>query len=544
MKKLINIDTFPLSHCDFYLEQMRQAIDMFESGEMKKLYHPIFSFFYGEVNESPSVLVEPGHVLIFCKNSMQSYLNLNPNLFIRWTEVIYGYFWLMAATPALAREIWMPLWFTLDIFEKAGHSTLQARCQMGGWAACYNEEKSSIALKHIKSMTLGIIQDEAIRSLFLSTKINEGNPDFINYVEDTYQKSEHLQPIQRLQAHIHYFCNVSKSRSVLNNIISILNWPDLYEYREGNMQMLGSLYWTLIYENKYEDLLFFVRCLKGKVDTSGLGIAHAFLLPSSGSNLPILSNSDLVTFVDQDNGNSYMKLIKLCNCLNKVATSLLGDEDVDFEIDEERFGTPSLDENFEQLRQAVIFHYHLNDDFYKELQLISLLPSHNHPLQGALCTLGIVPPLISISLESLAEEPDERKFLFFLSSETYTHDLEVEWVRKEFGEDAEIFTNPSNEEFIQLLNNERYTHVYISAHGKYNHWLDGEELIYFSDESQIPASVLHSTKRTCKFMRTIVLNICDGATSPLSFNHNNRGLAAGLASGNQIVIGHMIAWTI
>lgn len=539
MKNPYNQNNFSFSSCDFYLSEMRRAIEMFDAGETAKLGYPIFSFFHGKTTDSTMTPVDTGHVFIFLEQPMQKYLECDPYLFTRWVEVIYGYFWIMAATPVLAREIWVPLWVTLEVFEKAGIDTLQARCQMGSWAASYDEEKKSTALDYIKSMNLVTPHEKALRSLFLSTKINEDAADYLEQVNRAYLLSPYLPPIHRLQANIHYFCKVATSRKLLTDILSILNWVELSEYRKGKMEMLAPLYWTLVHHNKYEDLLFFARCLKGRVDTSNFDLPHAFLLPNSGACFPALTKSELVTFVDQDNGKSYTNLIKLCNRLNKVAISLLGDEEVDFQIDETRFGTPSHDANFEELRHAVISHYHLSDSFYQELQLISLLPSHNHPLQGALCTLGIVPPLISVSFENLAEEPAERVFIFFLSSETYTHDLEEEWIRKEFGEDAEVFTDPPFEFFISSLNNERYTHVYISAHGVYDHWQYGGKSIHFSAESQILVFALKTIKRTTTIRRTIVLNICDGATSPLSFNHNNRGLAASLASGNQVVISHL-----
>lgn len=37
----------------------------------------------------------------------------------------------------------------------------------------------------------------------------------------------------------------------------------------------------------------------------------------------------------------------------------------------------------------------------------------------------------------------------------------------------------------------------------------------------------------------MILNICDGAASRLSYNPNNSGLAAALASGGQVVISHL-----
>ncbi|MFM0327713.1 hypothetical protein [Caballeronia glebae] len=534
-----NQPEFQLSSCDFYLQEMHRAVDMGEAGAIPRLAWPIFSFFHGTRVDEASVPVQTGHVDVFLEREMANRLRREPALFPRWVEVMYGYFWKMAAVPALAGDIWTPLWMILKVFEGAGEDTMPARCQMAAWAASYDDPKKTTALAYIKAMRPLTPQAAVKKSLFLSTKINKGASDFSAHVAYAYARSHLLPPIHRLQAHINFYCENPSSDEGLTDILSILNWNELVEYRQGKMELLGPLYWTLVHENRYDALLFFVRCLKGIIVGSGLGVAHAFLLPTDGKRFAAITKSDLVTFEDRDNGQSYTTLIRLVNRTNKVAISLLGEHEIDYRVDEKRFGTPDIDEDFDELRDAVIAHYRLDDAFYRELKLITSLPSHNHPIQGALCSLGITPPLISTSLQNLGEEPRERAFIFFLSSSTYTHDLELACIRKEFGEETEVFTDPSCDFFIESLSNERYTHIYVSAHGVYSHWEDEEETIHFSETSRIPASRLWEVSRSGSHRRTVVLNICDGAASPLSFNPNNRGLAASLATGNQVVISHI-----
>lgn len=470
---------------------------------------------------------------------MQAVIDQRPLFFIRWVEVIYFYFWHMAALPDLANIIWRELWLILNILERRGVETLEARMQMACWANFYNEENMKQALAYIKAMSLSSQQIDLRRSVFLTSAINKGNKDYLFHVYHAYLHSYLLKPMDRLQVNISYYIEISPSRELLYDILSILNWGELWEYRQGKMESLSSLFWTMMQRNDYEGLLFFTRCLKFQINTEGFDCSHAFIFPSVADQFCAISKSNLIIFSNKDNGESYFELIKLCNLLNKVAISLRGDYDVDFRVDTERFGTPSDGEDFEKLRQAVINHYHLDNDFYREVSLFTLMPSHNHPLQGALCSLGVTPPMISVSLQNLAEEPSEKCFIFFLSSETFTRDTELAWIRQEFGEDAEVIIDPAPDLFVEHINNDIYTHIYISAHGIYSHWKDGEESIHFSKDSQIPASMLKETRKTSILRRTIVLNICDGATSSLSFNHNNYGIAASLAGGSQILISHL-----
>lgn len=370
-----------LSSCDFYLQEMHRAVDMWDAGELTRLAWPIFSFFHGTRVDQACVPVQTGHVGVFLEADMQNHLQRELTLFPRWVEVIYGYFWQMAATPELAREIWMPLWWTLKVFKGAGADTMPARCQMGAWAAAYDDGKKMVALACIRAMRPMTAQAAAQKSLFLSTKINKGANDFAAHVSYAYSQSHLLPPIHRLQAHIHYYCE-NPSSEVLTDILSMLNWDELAACRKGKLSLLGPLYWTLIHNNRYDDLLFFVRCLKGMIDRSGLDVAHAFLFPADGARFAAITKSELVTFEDRDNGQSYATLIRLVNRMNNVNISLLGEEEVDCCVDTDRFGTPDIREDFEALRDAVIAHYRLDDAFYRELGLISPLPSHNHPVQG------------------------------------------------------------------------------------------------------------------------------------------------------------------
>jgi hypothetical protein len=205
--------------------------------------------------------------------------------------------------------------------------------------------------------------------------------------------------------------------------------------------------------------------------------------PSLGEVFVALKNSEKISYPSTNNGESYVRLMQLCNKLNGVVISLRGEEELEVSKEVKKFedyGTPSRHGEFDELKNEVINHYHLDNDFYKELNLISLVPSHNHPIQAALCSLKIVPPTISTSLQDLTDESQQRRFIFFLSSATYTHGVELNWIQSKFGDSAEIYTDPDANLLLQKICDNQYSHVYISAHGQHDHWERMPDRIHFS----------------------------------------------------------------
>lgn len=536
----IVVEGYELAPADFYLAQMQRTIDMFEGGHTADLGLPILSFFTGEEQQQPFAKIFTGHIGVFLEDTaMLCEIARDPSLYINWVEIIFFYFREMAAFPKLASDIWMCCWLILKELEY-GNSTLAARSQMASWAAVYDQELAVIARDYIRSMTLSSQENEATRSLILSTDLNKGQDDFKWHVVNALKFSMTLPHIQKLQAYINYYCQIDASREMLYDIISALNWSELEYYRNGKLDLLRPVVWSMQKNNNYEDLLFLLRCLKLDIRREDFKSSHAFLLPNMNEKFTALKKCENIQFIARDNGKSYIELMKLCNQLNGIAISILGEEELGADVrDYDDFGTPSRYGWFENLRRATVDHYHLEDDFYRELNLLTLVPSHCHPVQGALCSLGHIPPLLSTSLKDIVDEDETRRFVFFLASSTYTHEIELEWLQGRFGEEAIIHTDPTPEFLFSTLNDEQFTHIYISAHGKYDHWARAVAKIHFSDFAEVSVEELKETRKNWKRRRTLILNICDGAASRLSYNPNNTGLAAALASGGQVVISHL-----
>jgi len=536
----IVIDGLELAPASFYLRQMQSAIDVFEEGRTADIALPILSFFSGAEQKQPFATISPGHIHIFIEDKEVQYaIECEPSLYIRWAEVIFFYFREMAACPELASNIWMCCWLILNMFEEGGN-TLQAYAHLASWAAAYDEDYAVIARNHIKKMDLFSEADEVSRSLILSTSINKGQDDFEWHVRNAFDASEKLHCTDRLHAYINYYCHIRPSKEILGCIISTLGWLELKDYRKGKMGLLELVVWTMQKNNNYEDLLLLLRSLKPNAQEAGFTTSHAFIFPNMHEKFTALKRCENISFTDRNNGESYADLMRICNQLNGVAISILGEKELNIGTKcYDSFGFPSKEGRFETLRQAIVDHYHLKDEFYKELNVLTLIPSHNHPIQGALCSLGYIPPLLSTSLENLVDESDARQFVFFLASSTYTYSIELEWLQGKFGEKAIIYTDPAPEVLISILNDAQFTHIYISAHGEYDHWERSLAKIHFSEAAESSIEDLSKTHKNWKYRRTLILNICDGATSRLSYNPNNTGLAAALASGAQVVISHL-----
>lgn len=527
---------FHLSDPSFYITQMRDLVARSNAGEMRDLYFPIVSFFHGAPCDIAPAPVNAAHFEIFFERAMQTYIESDPQLYLNWVEAMYCYFWKMAAIPDLAEEVWLCAWMVLAVLDKLGIDTSMPRYQMANWAKHYNNNRlKEIAISKILDYQPQGLTSKAHRALALSGLIG---PDEKVHINEAIELVAHLDIVNQLSCQINYYCQVDSGEDVFDTIVALVRSEEIKVLHSGDMQILRQLIWTLFHNNRYALLLRLVAAVKDIEEVPAIGISHAFVLSNDAETLIALSQSGITKFTDCDNGASYEALLKSCNQALGVAVSILGDKDVDYGNHRDRYGTPQAQADFDALKKQVISHYRLNDQLYLENRLLTFLPSHNHPIQGALCTLGIEPPVIQVSLQNPLAPPESKSFVFFLSSETFTHDLEREWIVSEFGHCACVYTDPEESIVIQALSSDEYTHVYISAHGLYGHLDTDTPRIQFSPESIVSADQFLGARPNSDFLRTIVLNICDGGTSSISFNPNHRAMSSQLASAGQQVVSH------
>jgi hypothetical protein len=532
-------DNFKLASPTFYLAEMRSAVEMFSTVPVAKLAFPIFSFFHGARTEEREVETQTGHVLVLLTKEILD-LPRGDSLVIRWVEVIYYYFREMAAVPELAREVWAFLWQVLVQHENGDWDVLPARIQMANWAGHYDQELAERALSIIKATRPRTTQAEAIKALFLTTNINQKNADFKEYVRRAYQLAKCMEATHRLQALTTYFSHYDASDEVFSDILASLRSPELSAYKSGSMSLLGG-FMVSLFERKEYDRLWQMMCAIKEVDEAfRFASAHAFIVANHRDRLMLLSRSNLVSFNDKGNGQSFVELAKLCNRVTNVAISLLGDTEVDYRDAGDRFGTPDMADDLGALRDKVVAHYNLENGVYKQLAAVSLVPSYNHPIQGGLCSVGVAPPPLLVSFRHLPDRADQRKHLCLVSADTMTCDLECEWIAQEFGDAATLMRNPGKNDLLRALSNQDYSDVYVSAHGEYSHHQSHEPYVYFSEHSKLLASDLATLSRAAPSRRTVVLNICDGATTTISINSNAVGLGAAWAHGGaHLIVSHL-----
>lgn len=526
---------------EFYLNKIEDTL--LNQHDLQKAGVAIFSFFSGsDYIMGQQVTVDSRHFeIIFRDEMLSTWCQRNPRATLKWIEIMYFYFRSMSAIPDIASCVWPWARRIVDVYRGFELEAFMASCQLASWDFFYDKEHHPSYLEYMKSLPLKNKQAKRCRNLFNTTAINLGHQDYLENTKQAFKDRKSFTGANTAMAIINYYCHADPREDVLDELIAFMAGRQMRDdASKGNLDFLKPLIGQLHKNNKYQSLLKLLRSLKRNSSVSPPQYSHGFII-SNSNKLSILSTSGKDEFENEDNYESYKKLIRVSNRSTNTAISLLGevDEDVTY-YDEKRKGTPPIDDDLKCLELAVIEHFRLHDSLYGELHAITLVPSHNFPIQSALFSLGKSAPIISASLEDIIDDPNVKNFIFFISSSTSTCNIEREFIAREFGEDQEVIIDPSPELFSQKLGSNRYDVVYISAHGEYNHWGESHtDEIYFSDTSRINIELLKSCKPQDGHKRNIILNICDGATVTISCNPYSRGMAAALAKGNQTTISHL-----
>ncbi|UVM19454.1 hypothetical protein [Pseudomonas wadenswilerensis] len=527
----------------FYRQKIIDAANALSTGSLMDVGQAVFSFYSGRDYEAGKVAeLSWSHIkALFLDPTLSVWCARNPQVVLRWVEASYFYFRSMAAIPELAREVWSASNHIVERFSDFVTESFSAASQMATWDYFYGKQHHPACLYAIKKRTMPSPRDKAYKALYLSTIINKGRDDFSENIVYAYKKRAYLSHVNLALAVLNYYCEISKAESYIDELLRILKGKTLRQHlAAGNTDFLKPLMWVFYDENRYSLMLRFLRVLKDKEKLGDFTASHAFLL-ANGDRLSIMTSSWRDEFPAEGNYETYKKLIQVSNCSVNTAISLLGEEGILGEdFDSARRGAPPVKDDLSALADATIAHFKLANPIYSEINSLTLVPSHNFPIQSSLFRLSKPAPVVSVSLEDILDDPEDRHFVFFLSSHTVTVNVEEAFIRAEFGEDAEIFIDPSVEQFLSVMKEPKYTHIYISAHGEYDHWGGGvADEIQFSGTSKIGVDVLRQCKSAPGCKRNIILNICDGATSAIDCVPYQRGLASSLASGSQTVISHL-----
>ncbi len=527
---------------EFYKEQILHAVSCLDQSDVNGIGDAVFSFFSGtKYLRGRKVTVESHHFEALFDDDLGKWCQNNPTVVLRWIEAIFFYFRAMSAIPEIARAIWDQAARIVYIFRSRELESLMASFQLASWDYFYGKSHHPQYLDMIKALPLRERKAKAYRSLFNTTAINTDQEDYLEHVRIAYEEKDLLGGVNHATCIIHYYCKVDSRDDVLEELRQFFRSHKMRAaISTGNCDFLKPLVGYLCENNDYRNLFILMRSLKGEDSEEFLHSSHGFLL-SNASELIVVSPSGRDRFKSQNNYDSYMSLIRTLNKSTNTATSLLGEltEETDY-FDESRRGAPPIEDDLERLMERTAEHFELRDPLYDQLNSVTLVPSHGFPIQSALFRLNKSSPVISVSLEDIIDDPVKKHFIFFLSSHTSTCNVERDFILREFGDDADIVIDPTVDVFLSKLAVQKYNVIYVSAHGEYDHWDTGvADGVYFSDDAWIPYQALSSCIPPEGFKRNVILNICNGATTEISCNPYNRGIAASMARGNQTVISHL-----
>jgi hypothetical protein len=362
----------------------------------------------------------------------------------------------------------------------------------------YSPDKHKKAIKVIESSDTKTELEEIYKSLFLSCRagldderINEKK----QYANFAYKNREIFDPSNRLIAANNYLFYISRDETSLNIWCKLLE--DYSNYAKSpylNYRIIDPIINQCFVHNDYDFLLKVMRHINGSSDCSVID-AHAFICPVIENSKFIMTKYECFESERESIINDYITITKAFNAIGNYATSLRGDFEVDFSYDDpNRFGTIDQDAPCHILREATEKLYNLQKSTFQNVETVTIIPFHNHPIQSSLCHIGVEPPLLLLSMNPAMPTPLDSEYVFFLSTETITYEIERNFIHSIFGSDAFIITNPGLATVKEYIELESTTHIYISAHGIYKHWKLGDSSIHFKEGIEVLERDLASLK--------------------------------------------------
>ena len=135
-----------------------------------------------------------------------------------------------------------------------------------------------------------------------------------------------------------------------------------------------------------------------------------------------------------------------------------------------------------------------------------------------------------------------KKFAFLLSENSLMPDYEKNFIKAYFNEEILIIENPSESQIREILNDVSFTHIYISAHGNYEHSSRQIDSLEFNKGNVIPVSVFENLHNSSEYQRIIILNACSGAHQGINLNFFHKGIASNLLKNQFVVFSNL--WPI
>lgn len=552
----VNVDDFVFQNSQFYIDQIERLIEVANSNNKVQAWAPpIVSFFSGRIvqsNDEEQPIYTAFHVNALDhaqdKEILRKYFIKNYKNIVYWVAYLYYYFRVVNAYPELASEL-LKINGLLEVLDKLEESPLisddnrffflNAYAQILPYASGINDDELvEICLQKLNDNYQNlsfdnysnlmkfrcVITNKGNRSYYeainflkkeIITKSFDDNATIINsiYCED---KEFFLRNFKILKKRLVETIDRTKSDQSFRLLIFNL-------LLDGFLYLVQELYYFLNYRNENFNFLN----------------DHNFILVNTG-DFVFFNGVDAVYFENQS--NIYKELMNSQNgCLNSYTSLAFDKVYVNKDLDYTRYHV--ADHNLSEFISNTISCYRVNGIEYSQFKSVTFLPIDTHPVQACIVlNKKELAPLINISFDGKVPSLNNSKLLCFLTKNSQTYDNEFNFISS-LDYEKNIFTDPSREEFLHALNSIEYDILYISAHGEYEHFSSYYEEIVFGNEEdgfhRISTDDIERELNTKMGKKNLILNICDGANSGLTYLVANRGVANKFAIKGHVVLSYL-----
>lgn len=551
-------ENFEYQKSQFYIDQIERLIQLSSTNNKVEAWAPpIVSFFSGGIVES-NAEVQPLHsaIHIFAldyaedKEILRKYFIENYENIVQWVSLLYFYFRRVNGYPYIANEL-LKINDLLSILDKLENIVsfnndnvrfcfLRAYSQILTYSVGINENNIVERCLHKLNKEYCDLEEEQYIELMIYRCV-DSNKNNKNYYLSLYFLKKSIIGES-------FFDNISviniiylEDREFFLNNFKILKKRIFEDIEKGcTDNSLRCLISNLVSDNfsyLVQEILYGVNYPDVNFD---IIMNHVFIVVNS-TNFIFYENGVCSEFSDQY--LRYKKLIGSQNISLNSYTSLSFDEvEVAESIDYDRYHV--ADHQLSDFIIDTIRCYRIDEISYQNFESVTLFPIDTHPVQACLVLQKeIIPPLINISFDGKKSDREVHKILCFLTRNSQTYDKEYEFLSSLDCEKT-IITDPNKNQFLELLNDTDYDLLYISAHGDYEHFSSkNEEIVFWNEEDdksyRISTKEINEKLSIKKDKKILILNICDGANSGLSYLVSERGVANKFAIKGHVVLSYL-----
>ncbi|MEK5758680.1 hypothetical protein [Acinetobacter variabilis] len=553
----------------FYTNQIKNALDIYnnKTSNLFLLRDPIYSFFSGQEltkehfdKYNPTLLSE-GHLFYFLTHeNFVHFIRKNQEPFYKWLRACY-YYWTTYDPMCKLGSLIFPLiqhflkpsrtitfLYQLHTLQSVIHYLIQYEDPLLDVAHIIlikyfpSEEESENKLEW--ELPILLTQD-----LILSRKPNtKENNDIriknIQSIKTIYdEESENFTHEGKIQILLKLFFHEQYYEYSYQELTKILTEEDIINtIKSGNTEFLKNIFATIFEKGDYPKCLTLLNLINQNENLASFSSQHGILIPNY-QKFSLLTNNEQLNYFSLDQYPKYQKIIDIENQALTLSTILKDSPlNVLYQNKGKPYGSPNNEFDFSKFLDSTIDCYSLNSDIYEQLNYLTIVPSHSHPLQASLNHLGKLAPIINYSLKEMKDFHHSKKFAFLLSENSLMPDFEKNFIKNYFKEDILIIENPSESKIKEILNDISFTHIYISAHGNYEHSSRQVDSLEFNQGNIIPISVFDNLDNASEYQRIIILNACSGAHQGINLNFFHKGIASNLLKNQFVVFSNL--WPI